>query len=240
MGERDCDSAVTTASSLEAARNYLRRGFAVVPIPHGKKAPRENDWPNLRLSEADLPARFSNGENIGLILGGPSGGLVDIDLDSPEAVSLASIFLPPTNLVHGRASKRTSHFWFRAVPAPRTERFADIDGSVLAEIRSDGCQTIVPPRYIPPTNISNGSDRVSPQHSNFQSCVEPSLPLYLPRWWLVTGPFADLATTRTTLLPECCSGRDGPKNKSRCSSAPFVRSPGTRRVGAAFDASFQR
>ena len=50
-----------------------------MPIPLGAKAPRIPNWPALRLTERDLPTHFSNGGNIGLILGAASGGLVDID-----------------------------------------------------------------------------------------------------------------------------------------------------------------
>ena len=69
MGGRHNISAAAAASTLDAARDYLRRGWAVIPIPHSEKARREKDWPNLRLSESDLTARFSNGENIGVLLG---------------------------------------------------------------------------------------------------------------------------------------------------------------------------
>lgn len=33
------------------ARDYLRKGWAPVPIPPGEKAPRLTDWPNLRLRD---------------------------------------------------------------------------------------------------------------------------------------------------------------------------------------------
>jgi hypothetical protein len=39
-----------------------------------------------------------------VILGPPSSGLTDIDLDCPEAIGLASYFLPRTGAVFGRAS----------------------------------------------------------------------------------------------------------------------------------------
>ena len=34
--------------TLEAARDYVRRGWSVVPITPREKAPRIKDWPNLR------------------------------------------------------------------------------------------------------------------------------------------------------------------------------------------------
>ena len=83
---------------LDTARAYIRRGRAVVPIPHRATAPVLKGWLDLRITEADAP-RYFNGapQNIGVILGPPSGGLVDADLDvpskalgDPDACSLAA------------------------------------------------------------------------------------------------------------------------------------------------------
>lgn len=142
--------------SLEAVRAYVRRGWRVVPIPRGQKAPREKDWPSVRLGEPELATRFSNGENVGLNLGSASGGLVDVDLDCAEARQLASAFLPPTELVHGRPSAPCSHYWYRTPVAPRAQKFADPvlkktnrDRATIVELRSDGQQTVVPPSLHP-------------------------------------------------------------------------------------------
>jgi Bifunctional DNA primase/polymerase, N-terminal len=135
-----------TKNLLDVAREYLSRGWAPIPVPIRSKRPILMSWPSLRLTEEALVAHFDAGpSNIGLLLGEPSGGLIDIDLDAPEAVALASAFLPTTGMVHGRPSKRRSHYWFRTQPAPKTLKFADPDGTCLAEIRSTGGQTVVPP-----------------------------------------------------------------------------------------------
>src|SRR5260370_33561918 len=65
----------------EAACDYHRRGWAVVPIPSGQKRPAMSGWPEFRAAADDLPKLFGRGENIGIILGASSGELVDIDLD---------------------------------------------------------------------------------------------------------------------------------------------------------------
>jgi hypothetical protein len=135
---------VGVLSGLEAARQYVRRGWAVVPIPRGEKAPVITGWPSLRLFEQDLPQHFASGENVGIILGAASGGLVDVDLDSPQAIAVANFFLPQTGLIHGRPSKPRSHCWYTCSPTPMPQRFSDPDGTCLVEIRSDGQQTIVP------------------------------------------------------------------------------------------------
>jgi len=134
--------------TLDAAREYVQRGFAVVPVPHGKKAPCIDGWQNLRLTENDLPEHFSNGANIGLILGAPSGHLIDVDLDAPEAIGVADYFLPPTELVHGRPCKPRSHRWYRGSQPLSYLKFSDPrhkEDATLVELRQDGHQTLVLP-----------------------------------------------------------------------------------------------
>ena len=82
-------------SGLRAAERYVRAGFAVVPIPHRSKRPVLEGWEALRLTRDELPEHFNGRpQNVGLILGQPSGGLVDVDLDVPEATKIAGRFLP--------------------------------------------------------------------------------------------------------------------------------------------------
>jgi hypothetical protein len=138
------------SNPITAARNYSKRGWVPIPIPLREKAPRLRDWPKLRLTEQDLPAHFGGRpQNVGVLLGEPSGGLVDVDLDSPDAAKLADDFLPPTDSVFGRPSKPRSHRLYLAAPIPKTERFEGIDSSVLVELRSTGSQTIFPPSLHP-------------------------------------------------------------------------------------------
>lgn len=134
---------------LEAAKKYTGWGCRVVPIPAKEKGPRRKGWQNLRLKESDLPDYFEGGENIGILLGKPSGGLVDVDLDCPEAIFLGRTFLPYTGRIHGHKSKPSSHWWYRATPIPASRKFSDPDGTCLVELRSTGLQTVVPPSIHP-------------------------------------------------------------------------------------------
>src|SRR5262245_2473631 len=95
---------------IDRARDYLARGWRVVPGPYRAKEPILVRWPDLRLDAADLGQHF-NGQpcNIGTLLGEPSGGLTDVDIDWTGALRFASRFLPTTHSVFGRASKRRSH-----------------------------------------------------------------------------------------------------------------------------------
>ena len=121
---------------LDVAVDYIGRGWAPVPIPYMAKGPTIEGWPKLRISRADAP-RFFNGarQNVGVILGQPSGNLVDIDLDCTEAVALAPALLPPTESVFGRSGKSRSH-WLYPSAVPKLAQFVDPDdGETLLEVR---------------------------------------------------------------------------------------------------------
>jgi len=143
---RPAGSSLTT---LEAARTYHGRGWRIIPIARGSKAPSIERWRELAIPESGLQRYFGNGENIGLVLGEASGGLVDVDCDAPEVRQIVNKFLPDTGLIHGRASSRGSHYWFCCITPPKSERLCDVDGSVLVELRSTGLQTVLPPSVHP-------------------------------------------------------------------------------------------
>jgi hypothetical protein len=138
-------------TTLESAVYYIQLGLAPVPVPRGEKAPRTKSWQKLQITEAEAP-RYFNGsdQNIGILMGEPSGNLVDVDLDCAETVALAPQFLPQTEWTFGRPSKRQSHWLYRAEPLIKTKKYADpTDKAMLVEIRSTGCQTVFPPSVHP-------------------------------------------------------------------------------------------
>ncbi|MBS0190539.1 MAG: bifunctional DNA primase/polymerase [Planctomycetes bacterium] len=134
---------------LDAARWYLSLGYQPIPLPAGEKAPKLRGWTKLRLAEPDLPAYFNGIGNIGLLLGEPSGWLVDVDLDCPEAIELAPQFLPPTGAKTGRASARASHWWYVCEGAITKKHCFPGSKDTVAEIRSTGAQTAVGPSVHP-------------------------------------------------------------------------------------------
>lgn len=84
--------------------------FADVPAsPRSGVTP---GWAALRLASAldGLCIR------LGILLGTPSGGLLDVDLDAREAVALAETFLPNTACRFGRAGKQNSHWIHQPTP----------------------------------------------------------------------------------------------------------------------------
>jgi putative DNA primase/helicase len=138
-------------SSARAAERYIERGWAPVPIPARQKGPRISGWQRLRLTAEDIPRYFTNGQNIGLINGEASGGLVTVDLDCPEAIALAGRFLEPT-LTSGRESVPDSHWWYIS-PGLEHREFEGIpktasEGTIL-ELRSTDHQTVVEPSVHP-------------------------------------------------------------------------------------------
>ncbi len=117
---------------LAAARAYTRRGWRVVPVRPGEKGVAIVRWPEMRLDEEDLPKWFGQigvniQHNIGILTGEPSGGLMDVDCDAPEAALAALELLPETDRISGRASAPTSHYWYRIDgELPATTKWADV------------------------------------------------------------------------------------------------------------------
>jgi Protein of unknown function (DUF3987)/Bifunctional DNA primase/polymerase, N-terminal len=151
-------------SVLESAINFAGQGWAVVPIPFREKGPTIFGWQHLRLTAHDANKYFNGRpQNIGVLLGAASGGLVDIDLDSPEAVKLADFFLPKTGLVFGRRSKPKSHRLYICEDASykkfnnplmlKSDSEVDRKNACIAEIRGNnggkGLQTVFPPSVHP-------------------------------------------------------------------------------------------
>ncbi|MBI4585498.1 MAG: AAA family ATPase [Planctomycetes bacterium] len=139
----------TFNNAQDAAREYLRRGWAPIPIKAGDKKPALANWPELRITEEKISDLFLNGNNIGILLGEPSCGLVDVDIDAATAIAAAELLLPPTGLIHGRPGKPRSHYWFCCDPIPPAAKYQDLEGAVLVELRSNGQQTVVPPSAHP-------------------------------------------------------------------------------------------
>lgn len=143
-------------SMVDIATEYVRGGWAVIPVRYRDKSPYATGWPKLRINTpAEIVRCFAGRTNIGVILGTASGGLVDVDLDCPEALAAADSLLPPTPAVFGRPGKPRSHRLYRVAGAAPTKQFADPVGSsdgkknMLVEFRGDprggeGVQTVFP------------------------------------------------------------------------------------------------
>lgn len=149
--------------TLDAALAYRRtRGWQPVLIRPGSKRPQLGAWQKLRPTDDELRTWFARPANVGIALGEPSGWLVDVDIDAPDALPLAPRFLPITT-VFGRASKPRSH-WLYTAPGARTLQLKDDAAAMIVELRSTGAQTVMPPSVHvsgEPIEWSTPSDAVS-------------------------------------------------------------------------------
>ena len=131
------DLGATTTRS--AAQAYARMGWSVIPIPHQSKNPGFKGWEQMRLTVETLDQHFNgHPQNIGILLGEPSGWLIDVDLDHMLAVKLAPQFLPPTPAVFGRPGKPRSHWIYRVTAPAATKKFRSKSAGMLVELRSTG------------------------------------------------------------------------------------------------------
>lgn len=136
----------TAMSVLDLAAGYLRRGWQVVPIPFRSKNPGIKGWQQLRITAEELSSHFNGTpQNLGVLLGEPSGWLIDIDLDHLRCVELADQYLPATPAVFGRPGKPRSHRIYRVTRPAATKKFKSTSAGMLVEFRSTGMQTVFPP-----------------------------------------------------------------------------------------------
>lgn len=143
---------VGLTSAKAAALAYISNGLAVIPLKPKSKEPNIKGWPQFECAKEEVPKHFSGEPNIAVLLGEASGWVVDVDLDSPEAVALAPSFLPKTACMFGRQSKGASHWVYRVGDTVESlKREVHVGGSkkMLLELRSTGCATMFPPSTHP-------------------------------------------------------------------------------------------
>jgi hypothetical protein len=99
---------------LQIVLDYIERGWNPIPIAYREKGPKDRNWQRRPKLDAAKARQVFNGglQNVGVQLGPESDWLTDVDLHCPEAVALASYFLPQTKAVFGRRSKRRSHWLY--------------------------------------------------------------------------------------------------------------------------------
>jgi hypothetical protein len=128
-------------------KRYIDAGWAVLPIAPGKKRPTENGWQKKAEKKQYKVEDFGPQDNIGVALGECSDWRVDVDMDSQEGIHAAKYLLPDTGLIHGRAGKPSSHWWYRSQGLAVYLNFKDpTDKSALVELRAvPSHQTVIPP-----------------------------------------------------------------------------------------------
>lgn len=129
------------ADTHRIATELLGMGLKPVRLMPGDKKAIETGWTSRVHDEGTVRAEFKPGENVGALMGEPSGWIVDIDLDAARAPEVARTLLPHTRMF-GRAGKRGSHYLYRVVGA-KTRKWQGADGMIV-ELRSTGTQTMMP------------------------------------------------------------------------------------------------
>lgn len=176
----------------DAVVAYAQRGWQPLLLRPRDKRPLDGGWATAPPTVDELLTRLDGREyNLGLLLGAPSGGLVDVDLDSPEARALASRLLPPTAAVFGRASAPASHWLYQADPVPESRAYQAPDGRMLLELRADRHQTMVPPSVHPsgePVRWERDGEpgRVTAEEL-LQACARLAAAALLARHWPAPG-----------------------------------------------------
>jgi hypothetical protein len=155
---------MTFTCTLDVAACYQAEGWAVIPIPRltdplwaqewaqrmvpakkRGKVPLHPQWQHIKFDTyEDLQNGFDpdkDNKNIGVRLGAPSGGLVDLDLDCEEAVAVVRKIFPLTRCF-GRKSNPESH-WLYVSDAEMTRKWT-FEGKTLLELRTNGAQTVFP------------------------------------------------------------------------------------------------
>ena len=129
---------------LGTAERYTAMGWAVTPVQFRAKQPLLKNWQSGGIPEDSLGRHFgSDPVNIGIILGEPSHGLVDVDIDDPAAIPFADKILPKTDGVFGRHSMPRSHQIYKVSSPQRREAFV-ISGKTIIEVRGNGHLTVFP------------------------------------------------------------------------------------------------
>lgn len=144
-------TSLNSATTKQAANAILLwHGWKPVPVPAREKGPTIKSWQDLRLTEEEIDSHFGPGLDVGVLTGRASNGLIDLDLDCPEARLVGEMLLPST-LMSGRPGSRRSHYWFMAdgEQMPPTLKFEDMSAKMVIELRADRHQTVIPPSSHP-------------------------------------------------------------------------------------------
>jgi predicted P-loop ATPase len=152
-------SAPSEPEVRRAARYYIEKGWSVIRLKGGEKRPMDDGWQE----GGATPESFGANDNIGVLLGSKSNGLVDLDFDTPQARALSGLdcffgHLPafrrtsqPATVPGHRlvictdAPKKKEAFAFSAEKEKACIASLKWEKGVVLELRVDGCQTVFPP-----------------------------------------------------------------------------------------------
>ena len=189
--------------AMALAAEALARGWHPVALDPSTKKPQGVKWQLRTITRENLSQYFSGNVGVGLQMGPKSNGLTDIDLDCAEAVVLAPSFLPKTDAVYGRASKRRSHCLY-VTPDPEPKawvRWMDDEKKVMLELRmgggGKGAQSVMPGSVHTSGETYEWDARGEPAKSDCATlkaaCVRLAAASLLMRHWPLKGALHDTA-----------------------------------------------
>ena len=144
----DSMNSVNIANNLDAvvqaALDYHAKGWQIVPVPKGSKAPYRKDWLATAYESEDVIRSDFHGMNVGVVQGTRSG-IMDVDLDDPRGAKIAERLMSPTPALFGRAGKPDSHRVYAVRSPGKMRQYKDpITKTMLVELRGDGAQSVFP------------------------------------------------------------------------------------------------
>lgn len=175
MPKLNLGSGVTTTQHAAVA-DLIAAGYSLCRIPRGAKNPTDLGW---QLKSA-IVEDFIN-ENIGIVCGPLSSGVVCIDLDGIE-VATVDRYLPATAMEDGRPGSPRAHRWFKItdtswpddlLPGPSTATRRAMDAGLL-------------PRFCGSRNLRSVDNRkvgVELKGAGQQATCPPSLTAHGQRAW---------------------------------------------------------
>lgn len=191
----------TDQSHLQRVREAIDLGINTVPVQYrGKDVVKRAGWQTESYTAAVWKTEYNDKPwNIGGKLGPLNNGVVDLDLDDPIMLPVASMFLPTTEAVYGHApSKPRSHWLYRTdINETIIIRNNPVTGKRLLEIRANG-QSVLP------GSVHEGSGELI----EWEAGVPRVLPYVVAHELERAANLLATASLLGTYWPEAGTGRD--------------------------------
>ncbi len=128
-------------------RELVGEQAVLIPIPVGQKGPKIPDWQKITLKQSKEPEheqQLRAGNNIGVLLGKPSGGLCAIDIDDDEALAPFLDLNPDLKGTLRTHGARGAQIWMKiGGDFPALGKIKTKAGSEWGEWRADGGQSVI-------------------------------------------------------------------------------------------------
>lgn len=141
-----------------AAREYIERGWAVIPLAPRRKEPATrhglSDWTDnpeqadVWWGQGDYEGRGNPAYNVGIVCGQVSGGLVVLDIDEGGEAAMRdweTAHSPLPETVTAITGSGGRHLFYRASREVRPS----VNGELHVDVRGDGSYVVAPPSIHP-------------------------------------------------------------------------------------------